>query len=190
MVKNQQFNYRRLRHRTQSASSSKVHKGCMAAVVNEASCWHLSLGRAWTMACLLRHGYDTKQFISWQPSSGTNYNRRLKEIENKARWAICSSWETRAGHGTAWYGSNHIFSLIMILTCFVTAYDTDASQGSFRAYDQQFPGEIKPFFSFCVFSLSTAPVWSSSPLLSPQSFHWWIWANTFKKSRFIGLCPT
>lgn len=101
-------------------SLGKVHRACMAAVLNGALCWHLSLGRAWATACLLRHGYDTKLFISWHHSRQPNYNRHLKERENKASREEYIPHERRA-QGTAWCGSNHIFSLIMILTCFVMA---------------------------------------------------------------------
>lgn len=120
---------------------AEVHRACMAAVLNGALCWHLSLGRAWATTWLLRHDCDTKQFISWHPSRQPNYNRHLKESENKMSTEQYIPHERRV-RGTAWCGSNHIFSLIMILTCFVMACDTDASSTGVKAQCWEITGEI------------------------------------------------
>ena len=66
------------------AISGKGHRARMAVVLNGALCWHLSSDRDWAVACLLRHGHDTKQSNSWHLSRQPNYNRHSKERENKA----------------------------------------------------------------------------------------------------------
>ncbi len=116
------------------------------------------------MARSLRHVYDTKQFVLWQVSRRPNHNRRLKERENKASRKEKFPHEGRV-QGTARCGSNHIFSLIMILTCFVVACDMDASSIGLRHITDKSQGRYNLFSLVCL---------AIFLLLSLQHFLFWI----------------